>query len=99
MDKRLDPLFKDENEYEEFKYRHSLANVGKAELKDYEGECFLGIDAGSTTTKAVVINSKGELVYTYYASNKGNPVMSAVNILKTENTALKILGDWDNSVK
>jgi activator of 2-hydroxyglutaryl-CoA dehydratase len=44
------------------------------DFKDQKGPLFLGIDAGSTTTKAVVINTRGELVYTYYASNKGNPV-------------------------
>ena len=44
-----------DKEYEDFKYRHSLATVGKAELENYEGECFLGIDAGSTTIKFVVV--------------------------------------------
>ena len=79
---RIDPLFKDEDEKKRFYDRHAKAMIPTLDIKKQEGDLFLGIDAGSTTTKAVVINAKGELVYTYYAGNKGNPVMSAVNILK-----------------
>lgn len=79
---RIDPLFKDEDEKKRFYDRHAKAMIPTLDLAVQEGELFLGIDAGSTTTKAVVINSKGDLVYTYYAGNKGNPVMSAVNILR-----------------
>ncbi|MBO4241963.1 MAG: 2-hydroxyglutaryl-CoA dehydratase, partial [Clostridiales bacterium] len=79
---RIDPLFKDEDEKKRFYDRHAKAMIPTLDISKQEGCLFLGIDAGSTTTKAVVINDKGELVYTYYASNKGNPVISAVNILK-----------------
>ena len=79
---RIDPLFKDEDEKKRFYDRHAKDMIPTLDIKKQEGDLFLGIDAGSTTTKAVVINTEGELVYTYYASNKGNPVMSAVNILK-----------------
>ncbi|MCQ2533278.1 MAG: acyl-CoA dehydratase activase-related protein [Clostridia bacterium] len=76
------PLFENEGEKKAFYDRHEKAKLDIMDLSVQEGPLFLGMDAGSTTTKAVVINSKKELVYTYYASNRGNPVMSAVDILK-----------------
>ncbi|MCR4689440.1 MAG: acyl-CoA dehydratase activase-related protein [Saccharofermentans sp.] len=79
---RIDPIFSSEEDKKEFDLRHSKDEIPVLDLKDQKGAMYLGIDAGSTTTKAVVMNSEGQLVYTYYASNKGNPVMSAVTILK-----------------
>ena len=70
----LPPLFASENDYEEFKKRHSRADVQRADIRSYEGNAYLGIDCGSTTTKLALIGENGELLYTYYASNKGNPV-------------------------
>lgn len=78
----LDPLFKNLQEYEEFKKRHDKNVVKEAKIEDAKANCFLGIDAGSTTTKAALINEEGEILYSYYASNKGNPVNTAVEILK-----------------
>ena len=80
--KRLDPLFEDENEYIEFKNRHGRDKVEKAELKSYRGDCFLGIDAGSTTTKMALIGEKGELLFSYYTNNQGNPIEAAKNGLR-----------------
>ena len=74
---RLEPLFRDENEYTEFYHRHSKAIVAKADISTYQGSCFLGIDAGSTTTKLVVIGEQGELLWKFYAGNQGNPIMTA----------------------
>ena len=79
---RIDPLFSSDEEKKAFDERHAKTKIPVLDIKDAEGDLFLGVDAGSTTTKAVVINKNGELVYTYYASNKGNPVMSAVKIIK-----------------
>ena len=79
---RISPLFKDEEEKKAFYDRHEKAAIPVKDLGRQSGNLYLGIDAGSTTTKAVVINSQKEIVYTFYESNKGNPVMSAVNILK-----------------
>ncbi len=70
----LPPLFASENDYDEFKKRHSRADVQRADIRSYEGNAYLGIDCGSTTTKLALIGENGELLYTYYASNKGNPV-------------------------
>ncbi|MBQ8623815.1 MAG: 2-hydroxyacyl-CoA dehydratase [Oscillospiraceae bacterium] len=74
---RLSPLFKDKAEYDAFCDRHSKAVVPKGELSTYEGDCFLGIDAGSTTTKVALIGDHGELLYSFYANNKGNPIQTA----------------------
>lgn len=74
---RLEPLFRDEAEYTAFCDRHSGAVVTKAELSSYQGKCFLGIDAGSTTTKLALIGEKGELLWHFYRSNQGNPIMTA----------------------
>ncbi len=79
---RIAPLFKDEAERKAFYARHEKATVELFDLVKQKGPCFLGIDAGSTTTKAVLINQEGQLIYTYYGGNKGNPVKSAVKILK-----------------
>ncbi|MFZ5351283.1 MAG: acyl-CoA dehydratase activase-related protein [Bacillota bacterium] len=79
---RLRPLFKDEKEYEDFKERHSDAKARYRELESYAGKCYLGIDAGSTTTKAVLIDEEGALLYSYYGSNEGNPLNSSMKILK-----------------
>ncbi len=79
---RLRPLFTDESELEEFRKRHGKNRVKRRDLKTFEGKCFLGIDAGSTTTKAVLIDAEGNLLYSRYGSNEGNPLNSAISILK-----------------
>ena len=79
---RLHPLFADNNEYEEFIARHDRATLPKYELKNYEGDCFLGIDAGSTTTKLVLIGNEGQLLFSFYANNKGNPVQTAIRAIE-----------------
>ena len=74
---RLEPLFRDETEYGDFCSRHGRSVVKKAELGGYSGECFLGIDAGSTTTKLALIGREGELLYSFYANNRGDPIRTA----------------------
>ncbi len=78
---RLPPLFSTEKEISEFKSRHSRHSVDFKPLESYKGKCFLGIDAGSTTTKAVLTGENGQLLYTYYGGNDGSPVEIAVKIL------------------
>ncbi len=75
--KRLPPLFASEAEYETFCERHRKAVVHKSPLSDYSGDCFLGIDAGSTTTKLALIGTRGELLFSFYANNRGDPVQTA----------------------
>lgn len=79
---RLQPLFETEEAYESFKSRHQDSRVGRCELDTYEGNCFLGIDAGSTTTKVALINEAGELLFTHYGSNQGSPLQSSIAVLK-----------------
>ena len=76
---RLEPLFADRAEYDAFAARHSRAVVPKGELAAYRGDCFLGIDAGSTTTKLVLIGEEGELLFSFYASNSGDPIRTAIS--------------------
>ncbi len=79
---RLQPLFQNSEELEDFNARHELHRVEKEDLASFSGDCFLGIDAGSTTTKAVLIDEKGSLLYSYYGNNSGNPLNSGLKILK-----------------
>lgn len=85
---RLKPLFTDITELDEFKKRHKKNVVKRESLKEYKGKCFLGIDAGSTTTKAALIAENGSLLYSYYGSNEGSPLNSTVKILKQLYTLL-----------
>ncbi|MBY0754924.1 2-hydroxyacyl-CoA dehydratase [Clostridium sardiniense] len=78
---RLPSLFEGKEDYKTFKDRHDKAKAKRAELKDTKGKVFLGIDAGSTTTKVVLINESGEIVYSFYGSNEGNPLKTIVNIM------------------
>ena len=80
--KRLQPLFRDETEYGAFRARHGKAVVKKADLSKYRGGAFLGIDAGSTTTKLALIGEGGELLFSYYAGNRGNPVKTAMSAIE-----------------
>ena len=86
--KPLEPLFKNEEDYKEFKERHDRDTVTKRDLSTYEGNCYLGIDAGSTTTKLVLIDDEGNLLYSLYGSNQGNPLKSVMNMLKELYTKL-----------
>lgn len=79
---RLEPLFNNNEEYEEFISRHNRNSVKRRDLSTFDGDCFLGIDAGSTTTKAALVDSEGSLLYTYYGSNEGSPINSTIKILK-----------------
>ena len=79
---RLQPLFRNKEEYGDFQQRHAKHKVPQRELEGYEGDAFLGIDAGSTTTKLALISDKGELLYAFYASNEGNPLRVIISGLK-----------------
>lgn len=68
------PLFGSKEEYESFVARHRQFDLKYADINKYEGEAYLGIDAGSTTTKLVLITPKGELLYQHYCSSMGRPL-------------------------
>lgn len=79
---RLDPLFESKDEFEKFKERHSKNKIKRKDLNSYEGNAYLGIDAGSTTTKIVLLSEEGELLYSYYGGNEGKPLNKIVETLK-----------------
>ncbi len=74
---RLPALFENKESFDAFCSRHDKAKVKRGDISSYSGECFLGIDAGSTTTKLALIGKRGELLYSFYTNNKGNPIEAA----------------------
>lgn len=80
--KRLPALFENDDELAEFRARHAKAKVKRRDIADFSGKCYLGIDAGSTTTKAALIDGDGALLYSSYGSNDGSPLKSTVKIVK-----------------
>lgn len=79
---RLQPLFESKEEYGSFLDRHSRHSVTKGDISTYHGECFLGIDAGSTTTKAALVDSDGGLLYSFYSNNNGSPLKTTLRAIK-----------------
>ncbi len=79
---RMEPLFPDEDSYKAFTERHSRAHVETAPLSEYKGNCFLGIDAGSTTTKIALISEDGKLLHSFYSNNNGSPLQTAIDAIK-----------------
>ena len=79
---RMDPLFKNQEEYDAFKKWHSVHTVTEGNLADYHGKCFLGIDAGSTTTKVAVVGEDGTLLYSFYSNNNGSPLKTAIRSIQ-----------------
>ena len=86
--KRMRPLFVDAAEREEFYDRHGQEVIPSAPISEARGRCWLGIDAGSTTIKAVIIDEDERIVFTHYASNEGDPVQAAVDIVTRIRTEL-----------
>ena len=79
---RMEPLFASEHEYAKFQERHSRHEVTRGDFQAYKGNCFLGIDAGSTTTKAALVGEDGELLYSFYSSNNGSPLKTTIRAIK-----------------
>ena len=79
---RVDPLFKNEEELEAFRARHAKAVTPKGDIKDAEGPCYLGIDAGSTTLKVVLINSKNEIIFSHYGPYHGKPLEKSQELIE-----------------
>ena len=82
-------LFKDEEEYAVFRARHNQAKVPQGDLASYTGPLYIGIDAGSTTTKLAVIGKNREILYTAYEKNGGSPLRSVIQELKSFYTQMK----------
>ncbi len=79
---RMEPLFKSKEDYEHFEARHAKHQVPVKDLSTYKGKCFLGIDAGSTTTKAALVGEDGTLLYSFYNNNNGDPLGTTITAIK-----------------
>ena len=80
--KHIEPLFASKAEFDAFMSRHDKNKIKRRDIRKAKDECFLGIDAGSTTTKATLIDSRGNLLYSFYRSNEGNPIEAVKSMLK-----------------
>ena len=78
---RIEPLFKDKESYKEFVERQKDFHVKRGDLATYKGKVFLGIDAGSTTTKLALVGEHGELLHDFYSNNNGSPVKTTIRAL------------------
>lgn len=78
----LEPLFENEDQLQEFRQRHYKAVTKKRNLKKYTGDIYLGIDVGSTTSKVILIDNEGSILYSFYNSNEGNPLNLIMRIMK-----------------
>ncbi|MDR7813612.1 acyl-CoA dehydratase activase-related protein [Lacrimispora sp.] len=79
--KRMEPLFADQADFDAFIDRHNSHCVKTGDLSTYHGKCFLGIDAGSTTTKVALVGEDGTLLYKFYSSNNGSPLATAIRAM------------------
>ena len=79
---RMQPLFETPKDYDTFHSRHNKHCVRTANLQSYSGNCYLGIDAGSTTTKIALVADDGALLYSFYSNNNGSPLNTAIEAIK-----------------
>ena len=79
---RMEPLFATEADFKEFEERHAKHQVPVKDLATYQGKAFLGIDAGSTTTKAALVGEDGTLLYSFYHNNDGDPLGTTISAIK-----------------
>lgn len=79
---RMEPLFATEQDFKEFKERHDKDQVPMGDLASYKGKAFLGIDAGSTTTKAALVGEDGTLLYSFYHNNEGDTLGTTIRAIK-----------------
>ena len=79
---RMEPLFENEAAYDSFRIRHDKSCIRTADLSSYSGNCYLGIDAGSTTTKIALVSENGALLHSFYSNNNGSPLNTAIEAIK-----------------
>ena len=85
----MEPLFATEQDYEEFNKRQSFTTrLRQGDLASYKGNCYLGIDAGSTTTKTALVGEDGSLLYSFYSNNNGSPLKTAIRSIQEIYTKL-----------
>ena len=79
---RMEPLFSSEEEYKKFQDDHNKSSVKRGDITTYKGKCYLGIDAGSTTTKVALVGEDGSLLYSFYSNNNGNLLKTTIRAMK-----------------
>lgn len=79
---RLEPLFHSQEDFDEFLTRQNQYKVKTADLSSYKGNCYLGIDAGSTTTKTALVSEDGSLLYSFYSNNNGSPLATTITSIR-----------------
>ncbi|MCC8060799.1 MAG: 2-hydroxyacyl-CoA dehydratase [Clostridiales bacterium] len=79
--KRMEPLFASQEDYDAFCKRHAAHRVRRGDLSSCHGSCYLGIDAGSTTTKVALVDDDGKLLYSFYSNNNGSPLATAIRAM------------------
>jgi len=79
---RMEPLFENQDAYDTFHERHNKHCIRTADLETYSGHCYLGIDAGSTTTKIALVSEDGALLHSFYSNNNGSPLHTAIEAIK-----------------
>jgi predicted CoA-substrate-specific enzyme activase len=80
-EEHLKPLFENEEDYEAFKERHNRHKIERASIEEATGKVYLGIDAGSTTTKVVLVDEQNRLLFSHYGSNEGDPLSTTIRAL------------------
>ncbi|MEG0918571.1 MAG: acyl-CoA dehydratase activase-related protein [Anaerovoracaceae bacterium] len=80
--KHIEPLFKSKQEYDKFMSRHDKNKIKRKDIKKAKGKVYLGIDAGSTTTKAALIDEDKNLLFDFYRGNEGKPIEATMTLLK-----------------
>ena len=85
---RLPPLFASQEDYDAFIKKQEKNKVLRSDLATYKGKCFLGVDAGSTTTKVALVAEDGSLLYDFYSSNDGSPLRTTLRAMKDIYTKL-----------
>ena len=78
----LEPLFHNDQELKEFRKRHYRTITKQKDLKSYQGDAYLGIDVGSTTSKVILTDKEGSILYSFYNSNEGKPLELIIKVLK-----------------
>lgn len=79
---RMEPLFSSDADFHAFQDRHAKHQVPVKDLSTYAGKAFLGIDAGSTTTKAALVGEDGTLLYSFYHNNEGDPLRTSISAIQ-----------------
>lgn len=93
-----EPLFASKEEWQAWRKRKERYNVEVKPMKAHE-DITIGIDSGSTTTKLIAMRPNGDILFSFYAPSKGNPIgvaMQGLSLLKEkaqkEGSTISVVG-------